>query len=98
VRYEKLVAKEDVSRQQYDQAVATTAANRAAVGSVKAAAQGAEQAVPQAEGKLLQGTADLRNTQTAPQQISQMQARALAADAQVDQRRAQMDQAELNFF
>jgi membrane fusion protein, multidrug efflux system len=84
VRYEKLVAKEDVSRQQYDQAVAT------------ATAQGAEQAVRQAEGRLLQADADLRSAQTAPQQISQMHARALAADAQVEQRRAQMDQAQLN--
>jgi len=96
VRYEKLAAKEDVSRQQYDQAVAAAAANRAAVESAEAAAQGAEQAVRQAEGKFLQANADLRSAQTAPQQISQMHARALAADAQVDQRRAQMDQAELN--
>ena len=96
VRYEKLVAKEDVSRQQYDQAVAAAAANRAAVESAKAIVQGAEQAVRQAEGRLLQTEADLRSAQTAPQQISQMHARALAADAQVDQRRAQMDQAALN--
>ncbi len=96
VRYEKLVAKEDVSRQQYDQAVAAAAANRAAVESAKAVVQGAEQAVRQAEGRLLQAEADLRSAQTAPQQISQMHARALAADAQVDQRRAQMDQAALN--
>jgi membrane fusion protein, multidrug efflux system len=96
VRYEKLVAKEDVSRQQYDQAVATAAANRAAVESAKAGAQGTEQAVRQAEGRFLQANADLRSAQTAPQQILQMRARALAADAQVDQRRAQMDQAELN--
>ena len=96
VRYEKLVAKEDVSRQQYDQAVASAAANRAAVESAKAAVQGAEQAIRQAEGRLLQANADLRSAQTAPQQISQMHARALAADAQVEQRRAQMNQAELN--
>jgi membrane fusion protein (multidrug efflux system) len=96
VRYEKLVATEDVSRQQYDQAVAAAAANRAAVESAKAVVQGAEQAVRQAEGRLLQADADLRTAQTAPQQISQMHARALAADAQVDQRRAQMDQAALN--
>jgi membrane fusion protein, multidrug efflux system len=95
LRYEKLVAKKDVSRQQYDQTVATSAANRASVESAKAAAQGAEQ-VRQAEGRLLQAKADIRSAQTAPQQISQMHARALAADAPVEQRRAQMDQAELN--
>ena len=96
IRYEKLVAKEDVSRQQYDQALAAAAANRAAVESAKAVVQGAEQTVRQAEGKLSQANADLRHAQTAPQQISQTRAQALAADAQVEQRRAQVEQAELN--
>jgi membrane fusion protein, multidrug efflux system len=96
IRYEKLVAKEDVSRQQYDQAVATAAANGAAVESAKAVVQGAEQKIRQAEGRLLQVNADLRNAQTAPEQVSLTRAKALAADAQVEQRRSQVEQAELN--
>jgi membrane fusion protein (multidrug efflux system) len=90
------VAKEDVSRQQYDQAVATAAANRAAVESAKAVVQGAEQTVLQAEARLLQANAGLRSAQTGPEQVSLIRARALAADAQVQQRRSQVEQAGLN--
>src|SRR5277367_3206258 len=96
VRYEQLVAKEDISRQQYDGAVAAATANRAAVASATAGVQAAEQAVQQARGKLLQARADLRSAQTAPQQVSMTRAKADAADAQARERKAQLDQAELN--
>jgi membrane fusion protein, multidrug efflux system len=96
VRYSQLVKKEDISRQQYDQASAAAKANRAAVVSAIAAVQSYEQALHQAEGKLLQSKADLRSAQTAPQQVSVARAKADAANAQVDQRRAELDQAELN--
>jgi membrane fusion protein, multidrug efflux system len=96
VRYEQLVAKEDISRQQYDGAVAAAAANRAAVTSATAGVQAAEQAVQQARGKLLQTKADLRSAQTAPQQVSMTRAKADAADAEARERKAQLDQAELN--
>ena len=96
-RYKQLVAKEDISRQQYDQAVATATANRAVVSSSQAAMHAAEEAVRQAEGKLLQAKADLRTAQTAPQQVSLTIARANAADAQVQQRQAELAQAQLNF-
>jgi membrane fusion protein (multidrug efflux system) len=96
VRYEQLVAKDDISRQQYDQAVAAAKANRSAVVSGRANVQAAEQAVHQAEGKLLQARADLRSAQTAPQQISMTLAKADAADAQARERKAEFDQASLN--
>jgi membrane fusion protein, multidrug efflux system len=95
-RYERLVAKEDISRQQYDGAVAAATANRAAVVSARAGVQAAEQAIQQAHGKLLQARDDLRSAQTAPQQVSLIRARADAADAQVLQRKAQLAQTELN--
>jgi membrane fusion protein (multidrug efflux system) len=97
VRYEQLVAKEDISRQQYDQAVAAAKANRSGVVSAGASVRAAEQAVRQAQGKLLQARADLRSAETAPQQISMIRAKADAADAQARERKAQLDQAELNF-
>ena len=96
VRYSQLVAKEDVSRQQYDQALAAAKANRAAVVSSAATVLAGEQTLHQAEGKLLQANADLRNAKTAPQQVSVARAKADAANAQVEQRKAQLDQAELN--
>jgi multidrug efflux pump subunit AcrA (membrane-fusion protein) len=59
-------------------------------------ARTAEQAVRHAKGKLLQARADLRSAETAPQQVSMTRAKAEAADAQARQRKAQLDQAELN--
>jgi membrane fusion protein (multidrug efflux system) len=96
VRYEQLVAKEDISHQQYDQAVAAAKANRSGVASDKASMQAAEQAVRQAQGKLLQARADLRSAQTAPEQVSMTIAKAHAADAQALERKALLDQADLN--
>jgi len=95
-RASQLIAKEDISRQQYEHALAAAKTNRAAVISATAAAQADEQALHQAEGKLLQAKADLRSAQTAPQQVSMARAKADAAIAQVDQRKAQLDQADLN--
>jgi membrane fusion protein, multidrug efflux system len=96
VRYEELVAKEDISRQQYDAAVATAAANRASVASATAGVQAAEQVVRQAQGKVLQSNDDLRSAQMAPQQVSVIRARADAADALALQRKAQLAQTKLN--
>lgn len=96
VRYEQLVRKEDISKQQYDGAVAAAHANQAAVKSAGAGVSGTEQALLQAQGKLLQARADLRSAQTAPHQVSLINAKAQAADAQVLQRKAQLEQAQLN--
>jgi len=96
IRYRELVAKEDISRQQYDQALALAKANRAGVVAASATVLADEQALHQAEGKVLQAKADLRGAETAPQQVSVARARSQAANAQVDQRRAELDQAELN--
>lgn len=95
-RYEKLVQKEDISRQQYDGAVAAARSNQAAVKSAEAVTAGAGETLEQAEGKLLEARADLRNAQTAPQQVSLTRAKAQAADSQVMQRKAQLEQAQLN--
>jgi membrane fusion protein (multidrug efflux system) len=95
-RATQLIAKEDISRLQYDQAVATATANRAAVTSAQAGVHAAEQAVQQAQGKLLQSKNDLQTAETAPQQVSLTRANAQAADAQTLQRMAQLAQADLN--
>ena len=96
VRYQQLVEKEDVSRQQYDSALAAAHSNRAAVKSAAAGVAVAQQALQQSQGKLLQAKADLRSAQTAPQQVSLVHSKADAADAQVLQRKAQLDQAQLD--
>ena len=95
-RYEQLVGKQDISRQQYDGAVSAAKANQAAVKSAEAVVAGTEMALQQAHGRLVQARADLRNAQTAPQQVLLTTAKAKASDAQVLQRKAQLEQAELN--
>ena len=64
--------------------------------SVQAGVHAAEQAVQQAQGKHLQAKNDLQTAETAPEQISLSRSNALAADAKVSQRKAQVAQAELN--
>jgi membrane fusion protein, multidrug efflux system len=95
-RAKQLVVKEDISRQQYDYAVAAAAANQAAVTSAQAGVRAAEQSVQEAQGKLLQAKNDLQTAETAPEQVSLTRSNAQAADAKVLQRKAQLVQAELN--
>ena len=95
-RYEQLVQKEDISRQQYDGALSAAHSNQAAVKAAQAVAAAAEQTLEQAQGRLLQARADLRNAQTAPQQVSLSSAKAKAAESQVMERKAKLEQAQLN--
>jgi membrane fusion protein (multidrug efflux system) len=95
-RATQLIAKEDISRLQYDQAVAIATGNRAAVTSAQAGVHAAEQTVQQAQGKLLQAKNDLQTAETAPEEISLSRANAQAADAQVSQRQTQLAQTEMN--
>jgi membrane fusion protein (multidrug efflux system) len=95
-RYIPLFAKEDFSHQQYDQAVATATANRAAVVSAQAGVYAAEQFVQQAQGKLLQARNDLHIAETAPEQISLIRNNAQTADDHVLQQKIYLAQAELN--
>lgn len=102
-RFRGLVQKDEISRQQFDAAVAQADAARAAADAAKsevAAAQGgitvAEQRAAQARGAASQARAGLASAQTAPQQLQVTQARATAAEARVRQAEAALKQAELN--
>jgi membrane fusion protein, multidrug efflux system len=102
-RLKGLLAKDEVSQQQYDAAVAAADAQRAAVDAAQGGVAEAEAGVRVAQSRLIQAQvaeqqaqASLRNAQTAPQQISVIQARAAAAEAHAQQARAQLAQAELN--
>jgi membrane fusion protein (multidrug efflux system) len=96
VRYADLVAKDEISRQVYDQAVATAKASAAAVEGARAAAAAAEQTVEQSKGKLAQAEAAVQYSRTGPQQLAVTKARAQAAVATVAEKRAALHQAELN--
>jgi membrane fusion protein (multidrug efflux system) len=88
-RYKSLVAKDEVSRQQYDVAVATEAGAAAAVDSARAA-------VATAQSRVTQAQAALRSAGTAPQQVEVTRARAGAAGAGADRAAAALEQANLN--
>jgi membrane fusion protein (multidrug efflux system) len=95
-RYKELVQKQEISQQQYDQAVAAAKANAAAVQAAQSSASAAEQQIKQAEAKLAQAQAGLRSAATAPQQVSATRSRAASAEAVVAAKKAAVDQAELN--
>jgi membrane fusion protein, multidrug efflux system len=95
-RYSQLVGKNEVSRQQYDDAVSTAKARASAVAAAQATAAAAEQQVVQARNKLTQAQAELRYAQTRPQQVRVIRARAAAAIAAVEAAEAALHKAELN--
>jgi membrane fusion protein (multidrug efflux system) len=95
-RYKQLVDKQEISEQQYDQAVAASKASAAGVLAARAQADAAQSQVTQAEGKLIQAQASQRNAATGPKQLSMIQARAQSAEAAALRKKADLDQAILN--
>src|SRR6516164_6374082 len=67
VRYRQLVDKQEVSQQQYDEALAAARAGEAAVNAARASALAAEHEIHQAEARRVQAEASLRYAQTGPQ-------------------------------
>jgi membrane fusion protein, multidrug efflux system len=95
-RYTQLIAKQEISQQQYDQALATAQASAATVEAASANVSAAEQQVIQSRGKLDQAQANLRTANTGPRQVAATRSRAASAEAQVQRKKADLDQAELN--
>jgi membrane fusion protein (multidrug efflux system) len=102
-RMKVLVAKEEISRQQYDASVASAEAFRAQVDTAQAQVREAEQGVQVARSQLeekrsalAQSRADVEAARTGPQQVAAMRARAESSAARVQQMQAAVQQAELN--
>jgi membrane fusion protein, multidrug efflux system len=95
-RYKQLVDKQEISHQQYDQAVAAARSSAAGVAAARASAAAAEQMVAQAQAKREQADANLRTAQTAPQQVAVTRSRAQSGEAQAQQKKAELEQAMLN--
>jgi len=95
-RYKQLVDKQEVSQQQYDQAVAAAKADAANVEAARANASAAAQQVTQAQGKLANAIANWHTASTAPRQMAVARARADSAQAIAQKKKAALDQAELN--
>jgi membrane fusion protein (multidrug efflux system) len=95
-RYKLLVDKREVAPQVYDQALALAKSSTALVAAAGANESAAEQFVKQARSRLAQADANHKYAQTAPQQVSSTRARVRAAIADVEQKRALLEQAQLN--
>jgi membrane fusion protein (multidrug efflux system) len=95
-RYKQLVDKQEISQQQYDQAVAAAKASSAAVAAAHAMADAAQSQVTEAQGKLAQAEASWRNAQTAPRQMEIIRSKATSAQAEAQRKKADLDQAQLN--
>jgi len=95
-RYTPLVQKDVISRQQYDQVVATADAQKAALNQAQANQLAQEQAVRVSRDRLLEAQASFRNSQTGPQQVSIQKAKADQAEATYLESKAKYEQAELN--
>jgi membrane fusion protein (multidrug efflux system) len=95
-RYAQLVAKLEISQQQYDYAVASANAAAAALQAARAAAVSAREEVAQARARLAQRQAQLQAARTAPQQVAVSRARAESAQAAVKTAQAAVEQARLN--
>jgi membrane fusion protein (multidrug efflux system) len=102
-RLRGLLAKDEVSQQQFDTATAQADAQHAAADSAKSQVTEAEVGTHVAESRLAQAKAaeaqaqaGLRTARTAPQQLAMTKARAESAEARVRQAKATLEQAELN--
>jgi membrane fusion protein, multidrug efflux system len=95
-RYKQLVDKREIAQQVYDQAVASAKASTAAVAAARANESAAQQFIQQAQSRLVEAQANHRSAETGPQQVSSTKARVRAAIADVEEKRAMLEQAQLN--
>ena len=102
-RLKGLLAKDEISQQQFDTAVAAADSSRAAADSARSQVQEAQLAISVAQSRVQgsragqeRATAELRTAETAPQQVTATRARAESAQARVKQAEAAVKQAELN--
>jgi membrane fusion protein (multidrug efflux system) len=102
-RLRGLLAKDEISQQQFDTTSAGADALKAGVDSARSQVAEAEAGIRVAESKLAQSHAgeqqahaELQTAQTGPSQIAGTRARASSAEARVMQARANLAQAELN--
>lgn len=96
-RYQLLIAKEEVSQQEYDQIAATAKAQSATVAASRASLQSAERTVDQRKAQLQQAQSKLAQYRgNAPRQIAIQRATIKSNEASAKSALAQLEQARLN--
>ncbi len=103
-RYKDLVSKDEISKQDYDGAVAAATANAAQVNSARSGITEAQHTLDQSIAELAQAKARLatalvqerQSREIRPKQVAVSEARFKSAEAQVRQYQAGLNQAKLN--
>ena len=102
-RMKPLIAKDEISQQQYDNFIGAAEGAKAAESSAHAAVAEAESGVALAEARVNEAKSNVGVAQTdvegaaaAPQQVTASQARISAASAEIERARAAVDQARLD--
>jgi membrane fusion protein (multidrug efflux system) len=102
-RMKQLIAKDEISQQQYDATVSAADQAKAAVESAQASVAQAQQEVAaatarvgQSQANLQQAVAEAQGAKTAPQQVTITKAQAQSAEARVQLAKTSLDQARMN--
>ena len=95
-RYHLLLAKEEVPKQVYDHAYAAAATDVAAIAAAEADEAAAQQTVQEAHSHLTEAEARYEDAQAGPQRVAATRAKALSAMADIKQKEAAVEQAQLN--
>ncbi len=95
-RFRPLVSKQEISSQQFDQALATAAAMGAMVDTARANADASARQITEAKARVDQAIAEQSATRSAPQQIATQRARAMSSEANAQAEVANVQQAQLN--
>ncbi len=95
-RYRLLLAKEEIAKQIYDHAYAAAATDVAAIAAAQADEAAAQQAVQEAHSRLSEAEARYQDAQAGPERVDSTRAKALSALADTKQKRAAVEQAQLN--
>jgi membrane fusion protein (multidrug efflux system) len=95
-RYRLLLTKEEVPKQVYDHAYAAAATDVAAIAAAEADEAAAQQAVVEARSRLIDAQAHYEDAQAGPQRVASTRSKALSAVADAQQKRAAVEQAQLN--
>jgi membrane fusion protein, multidrug efflux system len=96
-RYKALVEKDEVSRSEYDQVIATSRALAASVESARASAEAAQKVVDQRRAQLDEARGRMESaTVNAPNQVAISRANLQSKQADVQAMKAQLDRAQLD--
>jgi membrane fusion protein (multidrug efflux system) len=95
-RYERLLAKREISQSEYDRVATESATDNEGVAAAKADLIAGQQRIAQAQSRLAERKADLLSAGSAPQQIASTRAKATAAVSEAARAHAQLTTSQLN--